>query len=511
VKNAIATVLLAALAAACTAATEDEASNAAAALDVPGTLRIRTEVEVLSGARSEACATGLSAPGCAILTSPTQRTFSRYAGPDASQERLTRATTYVCERFAAAAGVRCDDGRTTGTRVALQRFSSNDHQQANIVTTIPGTDASARPIIVGAHHDSTTNEGAAPGAMDNASGVAVLLEVVRAFRDVTPRATVIVVAFAAEEGPSHAVGSDGSRHYVASLGCTPNGTDASACASRFAAMLNLDMLARPRMRRVGNTLQRFTDVRAGADEVRLFARSGTDACASAAAGDSVHQALGRTLAVAARVSASSERLEVRAQTTADRMTNGFARFSDHFSFHEVGIPAVRLIGPSSVDDAALNHTSFDRTSHNGGAYAMSERDEDQVLDWDYLSRAASLVTVLVRSLAIGLPAPTPVFDDAAPGAPRLRWAAVPGASRYIIALRSAARTPGENGVARMLEARGDATAMVVDPGFRTAAIAAVGPGGLVGPLSREVVLQRACADLAPPVCASPFTIDCHAD
>jgi Zn-dependent M28 family amino/carboxypeptidase len=51
----------------------------------------------------------------------------------------------------------------------------------------------------------------APGANDNATGVAVLLEVARQLATYEPRATIYLVAFAAEE-----TGLQGSRHFVES-------------------------------------------------------------------------------------------------------------------------------------------------------------------------------------------------------------------------------------------------------------------------------------------------------
>lgn len=503
-----AAVLLAFAAAACGAAPALEPEATATAAVGEGDLtRLRTEVEVLSGARSEACAAGgLQAPGCRVLRSADERTFSRYAGADSSQARLSRATAYVCERFGAALGVACDADPGAGPRVVMQRFRSNDRDQANVLSVIPGSEPERPAIVVGAHHDSTTNEGgAAPGAMDNASGVAILLEIARALSAAPPRATVILAAFAAEEGQTHATGSDGSREYVGRLraaSCDGAGSSAFPCAARVGAMINLDMLALPRLRRVGSRLEPFPGGPPPGDHVRLFAKPGTEACASAPVGDSVHQALGRALAVAATESGTG--LSVRAGTTADRVTNGFARFSDHFSFHEAGIPAVRLIGPSAVDEAGLNHSPFDRTSRPLGAYEASMADEDQVLDWDYLARAARLVLSLTRSLASGPVVPRVRLDAVG----TLQWDAVPGASAYLVALRRGRGAPGEHTIAPGDLLRVSGTQIALPSGYRTAAVAAVGDDGVVGPLSRELLLGAACADLAPPACASPFTADC---
>ncbi|MBN1966669.1 MAG: M20/M25/M40 family metallo-hydrolase, partial [Anaerolineae bacterium] len=75
--------------------------------------------------------------------------------------------------------------------------------QTNVVCTLQGTDTGAGVIVVSAHYDavaydvdSTIN---APGADDNATGVAALLELARIMAQSQHRATIIFVAFSAEE------------------------------------------------------------------------------------------------------------------------------------------------------------------------------------------------------------------------------------------------------------------------------------------------------------------------
>ena len=65
---------------------------------------------------------------------------------------------------------------------------------ANVVAVKKGT--SAQEIIVGAHYDSTD---AGPGADDNASGVAVMLEVAKLVSEQTTPYTIRFIAFGAEE------------------------------------------------------------------------------------------------------------------------------------------------------------------------------------------------------------------------------------------------------------------------------------------------------------------------
>lgn len=77
----------------------------------------------------------------------------------------------------------------------------------NVIAVKPGL--SSQEIIVGAHYDAV-DDGA--GADDNASGVAVLLEVAAKLQDVQTPYTVRFIAFGAEE-----VDLNGSRYYVDQL------------------------------------------------------------------------------------------------------------------------------------------------------------------------------------------------------------------------------------------------------------------------------------------------------
>ena len=76
--------------------------------------------------------------------------------------------------------------------------------QFNVVGAIRGTELNAGTIIIGAHYDSIgtprSDPGAyAPGANDNASGVAAVLELARIMSEAQYKATVMFVFFSAEE------------------------------------------------------------------------------------------------------------------------------------------------------------------------------------------------------------------------------------------------------------------------------------------------------------------------
>jgi Zn-dependent M28 family amino/carboxypeptidase len=107
----------------------------------------------------------------------------------------------------------------------------------NIVAEKPGTapDDERQLVYVVAHLDSINEAGGinapAPGADDNASGAAGVLEIARVFAATTARHDLRLVMFGGEEQGLH-----GSRLHVANL------TDADR--SRITMVLNMDMIGR---------------------------------------------------------------------------------------------------------------------------------------------------------------------------------------------------------------------------------------------------------------------------
>ncbi len=136
---------------------------------------------------------------------------------------LQKAAEYVAQRFAAAGLV--PGGGDDGWFQVVEVPSGPDGEPAevvNVVGYLPGANAdwSDQSVIVGAHYDHLGrgwpdvhqgDEGKIhPGADDNASGVAVLLELAANLASGDPPArNLVFVAFAAEEA-----GRIGSRHYV---------------------------------------------------------------------------------------------------------------------------------------------------------------------------------------------------------------------------------------------------------------------------------------------------------
>jgi hypothetical protein len=113
---------------------------------------------------------------------------------------LTRAADYVEGEFADA-----------GLDVRRHEYRVGTHACANLEVEVAGTDRADEVIVVGAHYDSATGS---PGANDNATGVAALVELARAFAAARPSRTVRFVAFVNEEPPYFQTDEMGSLVYA---------------------------------------------------------------------------------------------------------------------------------------------------------------------------------------------------------------------------------------------------------------------------------------------------------
>jgi Zn-dependent M28 family amino/carboxypeptidase len=142
-------------------------------------------------------------------------------GPRCMTRRGTmdRAARYIADALAA-----------TGLLVARDVFDAGQGNVANLSVTARGTETDAPMVLVGAHYDSCHGT---PGADDNASGVAGLLELAARLASTPARGPVRFVAFANEEAPYFATPAMGS------LRCS---TDARARGERISLMLSLEML-----------------------------------------------------------------------------------------------------------------------------------------------------------------------------------------------------------------------------------------------------------------------------
>lgn len=114
---------------------------------------------------------------------------------------LAMAETYIQDRL-----------EEFGYAVTPQKYEIRDKPFRNLSAEIPGREDPSKIILIGAHYDTA---GTTPGADDNASAVAVLLELARLMATAPPpKYTVRFAAFVNEEPPFFMTSEMGSRVYA---------------------------------------------------------------------------------------------------------------------------------------------------------------------------------------------------------------------------------------------------------------------------------------------------------
>jgi Zn-dependent M28 family amino/carboxypeptidase len=114
-------------------------------------------------------------------------------------DKLEEAADYIVGQFTA-----------FGYEVEFQEYLLENKKSRNIIAIKRGKSLADQIVIVGAHYDSCFN----PGADDNASGVAGLLELAQLLSNVQTNRTVKFIAFVNEEPPFYKTESMGSRVYA---------------------------------------------------------------------------------------------------------------------------------------------------------------------------------------------------------------------------------------------------------------------------------------------------------
>lgn len=113
---------------------------------------------------------------------------------------LRRAAAYIEEEWS-----------TQGYDVEHLKYDVSEIRCANLIASRLGRTRKDEILLIGAHYDSVMGS---PGANDNASGVAALLEISRMFRQLEPALTVRFVAFVNEEPPFFWTSQQGSMVYA---------------------------------------------------------------------------------------------------------------------------------------------------------------------------------------------------------------------------------------------------------------------------------------------------------
>ncbi len=224
------------------------------------------------------------------------------------QNFVTRdATTDECED---AGDFLADALLQLGIEVDEDPFNFEGYSSRNIVGYLPGATDPSKMVIIGAHYDSYADPNStisAPGADDNASGTAAVLEAAKIMSQYSFAHSIKFILFSAEE-----YGLYGSDHYA---------RQAAGTGEDIIGMINLDMIS-------------YTDYLP--EDLDVIVNSNS-------------KWLGNLLKTAAQNYSSIDIL-----TTLDN----WADYSDHYSFWDRGFPAVLCI-EDYEDTNPYYHTTGD--------------------------------------------------------------------------------------------------------------------------------------------------------
>ncbi len=295
----------------------------------------------------------------------------------------------------------------------IERVFTNDRvpKGANVVDVLAvqkGRDPN-RVIIVQGHIDSRVTDvmnatADAPGANDDASGVALVMEAARILSKQTFDATIIYAALSGEE--------------QGLLGGTLLAETARERGWVVSAVLNNDI--------VGNTIgQNGTRV---ADRVRVFSEgirySESQAEQLARRGNGGEDD-GPSRALAKAIDHVATGIKGGIDVFVDRRPDRFGRGGDHEPFLRLGYPAVRF----SVGIENYTQQHQDLRTVDGIEYG----DTPDKMDFPYLAKVTAINVAAIRRLAAAPAAPATVALNGAVGSDtKVTWAAVPNAAGYRI-------------------------------------------------------------------------------
>jgi hypothetical protein len=319
-------------------------------------------------------------------------TRSTLSDPAAPERGIGAARRWLREQFEAI-GATLPDGRRLEVRMEsfIQGPTPNgriaaDTEIVNVVAVLPGRDAGRGRCYVVGHYDSRNADGMdsvgdAPGANDDASGVAVVMECARVLASLPPLdGTVVFLCTAGEEQ-----GLLGARYHA---------DQAAARREAIVAVLNNDIVGDPSCppgvvpTANGSTLVRvFSEGLPRAPSAERLAQ----VRALSAESDSPSRQVARYVAEVGRAYGAPVRAMLVFRP--DR----FLRGGDHSAFNEAGFPAVRF---TEVDeDYTRQHQNV--SVRDGRPYG----DVPEYVDAAYLAGVARLNVATLVCLANAPPAP----------------------------------------------------------------------------------------------------------
>ena len=278
-----------------------------------------------------------------------------------------------------------------------------DVEMANVMAILKGTDPNDdRVIIVGGHLDSRVTDvmdatSKSPGANDDASGVAIVMEMARVMAAKQFPATLVFVAFQGEEQ-----GLFGSKHLA---------ERAKKENWNLVAMLNNDIVGNSYSAETGlhnNTTVRVFSEGVPANETEEQARMRR---IMGAENDSPSRNLARYMENVGE--SYVDQIDVVVVNRADR----FLRGGDHTPFNQEGFAAVRM----SETNEDFDHQHQDVRKENGKQYG----DLPEYMDFEYLRKntAVNLATMANLALAPGAPQKVGVLTSELTNKTDLQWEA----------------------------------------------------------------------------------------
>ncbi|HKR65729.1 MAG TPA: M28 family peptidase, partial [Thermoanaerobaculia bacterium] len=164
--------------------------------------------------------------GVALVRQPVLRGVAYGDNPRASAALLRRHVNALTHDFAPrgarnianldrAADYLARSFRASGARVSIQEYDARGRRYRNVLARFGP--ASGKLLVVGAHYDAFCETGDLPGADDNASGTAALLEIARLLSARPPKQPVLLAAWSTEEPPFFGSEQMGSAVHAESL------------------------------------------------------------------------------------------------------------------------------------------------------------------------------------------------------------------------------------------------------------------------------------------------------
>ena len=339
----------------------------------------------------------------------TRHTASTTADP---KRGIGAARNWAAARFTQI-GASCG-GCIVVDRIA-RRFTGPRAPTGVVVEDVLGIQKGRDPnrvVIVGAHIDSRVTDvmnvtSDAPGANDNASGVALVLEAARILSQRQFDATIVYAVFSGEE--------------QGLWGAELLADTAKARGWDVSAMLNNDI--------VGNTVGQG-GVRV-ADKVRVFSegiRASEDLVAQQGRRAEGGEDDGPSRALAKAIDGVAGDVPGGLDVMLDRRPDRFGRGGDHEPFLKLGYPAVRF----SVAAENWDRQHQDLRTENGVVYG----DTIEGMDFAYLTKVTALNVATLARIAAAPAAPEDVsIAGALSRDTTVKWRAVPNATTYRVRWR----------------------------------------------------------------------------